>query len=311
MSFIKENSVIHGDCSNELKKITDKSINLICIDPPYNINKDAWDDFGNVKKGYSKKKDETDTKYYLWLTEIFKEFDRIIKDNGSLWFFHNDFRVMSNLNNIMENNTSFCYRNFIIWNKLFENSKNKGFLNGYVQIEGLNNFQKMAEYILFYVKNNTWKLKEARDRLKVSSEIISKEILSKTGKTTGWYNNIETGKNYPTKKTIVPITKYLGLTLDDIVPKFRNQKTHHSVWNYEFDKNKTHGHITPKPVELIKNIILHCTDENDLVLDCFGGTGTTAVACLETNRKYIIIEKEKSFVDIIHNRINAYPPILE
>jgi len=111
---------------------------------------------------------------------------------------------------------------------------------------------------------------------------------------TGWYSNIETGKNYPTEDTIKPITKYLGLKMEDIVPKFNNQRTHHSVWNYEFDGKKL-GHITPKPVDLLKNIVMHCTDPGDIVLDCFGGSGSTAIACMQTDRKYILIEKEEKY----------------
>ncbi len=103
------------------------------------------------------------------------------------------------------------------------------------------------------------------------------------------------------------------MTLDDLVPKFRNQKLHHSVWNYDIDKNKQ-GHITPKPLDVLKNIILHCTDPGDVVLDCFGGSGSTALAALHTDRKFILIEKEEKYVDIINNRIDEYlnpVPIIE
>ena len=74
------------------------------------------------------------------------------------------------------------------------------------------------------------------------------------------------------------------------------------MWNYDIDKNKQ-GHITPKPTDLLKNIIRHCTDENDVVLDCFGGSGSTAVAAIESNRKFIIIEKEKSYIELIEKRV--------
>jgi site-specific DNA-methyltransferase (adenine-specific) len=161
----------------------------------------------------------------------------------------------------------------------------------------------MVEYMLFYTRKDLHtKLKEERLKRGVKSSEISAEILSKNGNLTGWYSNIETGKNYPTEDTIKPITKYLGLKMEDIVPKFNNQRTHHSVWNYEFDAKKM-GHITPKPVDLLKNIILHCTDPGDVVLDCFGGSGSTAIACMETDRKYILIEKEQQYIDIINTRI--------
>ena len=51
-------------------------------------------------------------------------------------------------------------------------------------------------------------------------------------------------------------------------------------------------HPTEKPVELMKTYILNSTNENDLVIDPFCGTGSTAIACLETNRRFIGFEKD-------------------
>ena len=144
-------------------------------------------------------------------------------------------------------------------------------------------------------------MKIKRNELKVNQLDISKEIKSKTGGITGWYSNIETGKNYPTEETIKPITKYLGLTMDDLVPKFRNQKTNHSIMDYDIESKQ--GHITPKPVKLLENLILHLTDENDSVLDCFGGSGSLAVAAQNLKRKWILIEKEEEYCEITKKRL--------
>ena len=229
-----------------------------------------------------------------------------MKDSGSFWFFHNDFMMMAELNRRIISSTDLEYKNFIVWNKLFSGCKQEGFLNGFVQIGGLNNFQKMVEYMLFYTRKDLHlKLKERRLERGVKSIDISKEILSKNDNVTGWYSNIETGKNYPTEETIKPITKHLGFTINDLVPKFYNQRTHHSVWQYDFDSKKM-GHLTPKPIELLKNIIVHCTDPGDLVLDCFGGSGSTAVACVETNRNYFLIEREQKYVEIAKERIKRH-----
>ena len=284
------NQVILGDSLVELDRIEDKSVNLICIDPPYNIGKDEWD--------YRED-------YYEFMNNIFIKLESKLKDNGSFFFFHNNFRIMAELDRLIQKNTSFMFRNFIIWNKRFEGSPKKGFLDGYVVKGGLNSFNKMAEYIMFYTFDNSWKLKEERTKRNVVQMTMGKEILSRTGGLTGWYSNIEMGKNYPTKETIKPITKHLGLTIDDIVPKFRNQKKHHSVWNYDLDAKKV-GHITPKPVGLIENIILHTTDEDDVVLDCFAGAGSTAIACKNLNRNFIMIEREKKYCDIIEKKLDLY-----
>ena len=294
--------VINGDCLVELKKLEAKCADLILIDPPYNIGKDDWDNFGITKKGYQPKPYSGEC-YYDWMEEVFIQLNRVMKDSGSFWFFHNDFRMMGELDRRIQQSTDLEYRNFIVWNKLFKGCKQEGFLKGFVQVEGLRKFQKIAEYMLFYTRKDLHlKLKAERLKREVKSSQISAEILSKTGNLTGWYSNIETGKNYPTKDTIKPITKYLGITMDDIVPKFYNKRTHHSVWDYNFDNEKM-GHITPKPIDLLENIILHCTDPDDVVLDCFGGSGSTAVAAMRTGRKYILIEKNPEYVSIAQERI--------
>ena len=79
-------------------------------------------------------------------------------------------------------------------------------------------------------------------------------------------------------------------------------KTHHSVWRFDFDSKKK-GHLTPKPISLLNTIIEHCTDEGDVVLDCFGGSGSTAVSAIETNRRYYLIEKEEKYFNICKERI--------
>lgn len=299
------NTLVHGDCLVELEKLDSKSVDLILIDPPYNIGKDEWDDFGITKKGYQPKPYSGDS-YYDWMQEVFVALNRVMKDSGSFWFFHNDFRMMAELDRRIHSATDLEYKNFIVWNKLFPGCKQEGFLNGFVQVEGLNNFQKMAEYMLFYTRKDLHlKLQKRRLERGIKSSDISKEILSKNGNVTGWYSNIETGKNYPTEETIIPITKHLGFTMNDLVPKFYNQKNSHSIWQYDFDSKKT-GHLTPKPINLLKNIILHCTDPGDIVLDCFGGSGSTAVACIETNRNYYLIEKEEKYIDIAQERIDRY-----
>ena len=160
---------------------------------------------------------------------------------------------------------------------------------------------------MFYTFDNSWKLSQNRSKLGITQQEISKEIKSKTGKITGWYSNLETGKNLPTRETIKPIEKHLGLTYDDIVPKFYNQKINHSVWDYDLD-HKKEGHITPKPIELLKNIIFHTTDEGDIVLDCFMGSGSTGVACVNTNRKFIGIEMDNEYYKLSKNRIYKADP---
>ncbi len=64
-------------------------------------------------------------------------------------------------------------------------------------------------------------------------------------------------------------------------------------------------HPTQKPVKLCEYFIKTYSNERDTVLDVCAGSGTTGVACLNTNRNFILIEKEKKYYDIIKERLNA------
>ena len=71
----------------------------------------------------------------------------------------------------------------------------------------------------------------------------------------------------------------------------------------KFNRDRNGLHPTQKPVELFKYLIKTYSNENQLVLDCFGGSGTTAIACIETNRQYILFENNPQYFKIINDRI--------
>ena len=64
-------------------------------------------------------------------------------------------------------------------------------------------------------------------------------------------------------------------------------------------------HPTQKPEELFERMMLASTQENDLVLDMFNGSGTTGVVAVRNNRNYIGIDIDKQFIDITKKRIEA------
>ena len=61
----------------------------------------------------------------------------------------------------------------------------------------------------------------------------------------------------------------------------------------------------------MERIIKLHTKENDLVLDCFAGSGTTGVACKRLNRNFILIEKEKEYFSIIEDRLSKERTIFD
>ena len=308
---IKIDIVYNEDCLIGLSKIQDKSIDLIIIDPPYNIKKDKWDDIKN---------------YEEWMKKVILELQRVLKDNGSFYMFHSEMEVVSDFMRFFRDETNFIFRQFIVWNKRFEGSPRKGFLDGYVVVDNLRNYQQMAEYILYYTFQDETGLSKIMGKCvnpvaeyllsefkkaNVTISEIAKLFPSKTGGMTGCVSNWTTGKSFIMKKQYEKIRNYLNNNKEyEYLRKeyeylrftFNNQKTHHSVWNYDIE-NKI-GHTTPKPLELIKNIILHSSNEGDIILDCFMGSGTTAVACKELNRRFIGFEKDPEYCKIISKRLS-------
>ena len=67
-------------------------------------------------------------------------------------------------------------------------------------------------------------------------------------------------------------------------------------------------HPTAKPVALFEYLIRTYTNEGDTVLDNCAGSGTTAVACMNTNRSWIMIEKDATYCEICRRRIDAAVP---
>ena len=64
-------------------------------------------------------------------------------------------------------------------------------------------------------------------------------------------------------------------------------------------------HPNEKPIELLETLVTQCTLQNQTVLDCFMGSGSTGVACVNTGRNFIGIELDKGYFDIAQKRIEA------
>ena len=69
------------------------------------------------------------------------------------------------------------------------------------------------------------------------------------------------------------------------------------------DSKDKRVHPTQKPSELMQILIENYTNENDIILDCFMGSGSTGVACANTNRKFIGIELDENYFNIAKQRI--------
>lgn len=85
-----------------------------------------------------------------------------------------------------------------------------------------------------------------------------------------------------------------------------NREWRHGTSILEYPIQQRKDHCTVKPIDMIKLLLRGYTNESDLVLDPFMGTGTTAVACKELNRNYLGMEIEQKYYDMAIKRLESY-----
>jgi|15BtaG_2_1085339.scaffolds.fasta_scaffold04427_6 DNA modification methylase len=81
-----------------------------------------------------------------------------------------------------------------------------------------------------------------------------------------------------------------------------------NVWDIPTKAEKDYKHPSKKPIVLIERCLDVAGIPDGLVLDFFGGSGTTAAAAMRKNMNFILVEKEKEFADLCHKRIRAEGP---
>ena len=91
--------------------------------------------------------------------------------------------------------------------------------------------------------------------------------------------------------------------------KLFNGKRLADVWHFDRVVGKTQLHQNQKPIELIEQCVLKHSKENEIVFDGFIGSGTTAIACINTNRNYIGFELDKNYYDIANKRIEEHKAV--
>lgn len=74
-----------------------------------------------------------------------------------------------------------------------------------------------------------------------------------------------------------------------------NEHCKNTVLKYPICNDKFKFHTTQKPLDMFSYLVRVSSNKNDLILDCFSGSGTTAVACHNLNRRFICIEKDEDY----------------
>lgn len=120
----------------------------------------------------------------------------------------------------------------------------------------------------------------------------------------------EAGKPY---KGFSSDLKTVGEAIGSAKSKHRDNPTGKRYKGGVFEYSREAGgvHPTQKPIGLLKELVLQYTHENDIVLDAFAGSGTTAVACLQTGRRYVCIEKSEVYFGKMQDRITTEKNKLE
>lgn len=120
-------------------------------------------------------------------------------------------------------------------------------------------------------------------------------------KTSGHKRKVSTA--FHKKNTVNNQTEIYG-KFDNFSDYDSTERFPRSVLKFPSDKQKESLHPTQKPVALLEYLINTYTNKGDTVLDNCAGSGSTGVACFNTYRKYILIEKDEEYCEIINKRLD-------
>jgi len=268
-------SIIQGDCLNKLKELKENSVDMIYLDPPFYTQKKHISKTRDNLKNYVFEDCWDSISHYVTFMKLrLAECYKILKPTGSI-FVHCDKSASHHLRLILDD--IFGSDNFlseIIWTyKRWSNSK-KGLLNGH-------------QNIYFYGKTKKYNFNTIYTDYSPTTnvdQILQDRERNEHGKCI--YKKDETGSIiYGKEKKGVPIS---------------------DVWSIPYLNPKASertGYPTQKPILLLEQIIKISTNEGDIVLDPFCGSGTTLVAAKLLERKYIGIDISEDAIKLTHKRL--------
>ena len=304
--------LLFGDCLIESDKIESGSVDLILSDLPYGVVK-MKERAGNYKVLNTA---ETWDKA-IEPKSIYEIANRILRKNGKMILFSQEPYTSRMITEAMPN-IPFCYR--AVWEKNdFANSLgcNKAMVSFY-------------EDVLIFSKNHeTEAIHPLRPYFKKVMDFIGlnlKQINTKLGHRRAEHTFYIDSTQYGlcTDKTYLKLIEVFGIDkvqgfkpfseLKEIDEQFKKEfastfnlwegnKYKSNIMKYKKDYNGYHP--TQKPILLLEDLIKTFSNENNLVVDLTMGSGSTGVACKNTNRSFIGIEKDENYFKIAEQRINA------
>ena len=274
----------------------------------------------------------------LWLNEC----SRVLKPNGVLYFWHNDMAQIAQLLEAIREKTPLEFISFCIWYKgdgyRAQSWKNRD-QDGKTAMRSWFN---ICEYCLHFfntpkINDGAWKA-TGLDRINSNPECYKsikewyaaeKKRIGLTDKDIGKYYTEVTGKKpymlrhyfcdsqfqIPTENVWKSVYMPLGFCreYEDLrreYEDFRNvhnvDRMHCNIWHETPIPSHNRFHTCEKPVKILSRLIEVSTKgEESVVLDLFMGSGSTGVACIKTNRRFIGIEKDHQYFEIAKNRIES------
>ncbi|MBQ8181846.1 MAG: site-specific DNA-methyltransferase [Ruminococcus sp.] len=312
----------NGNCLEALKTLPAKSIGLILTDPPYNIGKAEWDKIEN---------------YVEWCGEWLTECQRVLKDNGTLIFWHNDITLSSELLHWISKNTDFVLNSFGLWHK--PNFRKLGWSNKSGECT-LRSWFNVFEFFFVFINptaGREWKktgldyvystpecfkpLKEwyhsELKRLNITKQDIYAKYTEVTGKKPympARHYFKDSQFEIPTQSVYESVYIPLGFnkSYEELRPTFNifDGETYSNYFTAD-KQNCSNAQLHPcrKPLNILAKLIKTHSRENEIVLDCFMGSGSTGEAAVNLNRDFIGIELDKNYFsiakDCIENAIKA------
>ncbi len=274
------NKLILGDCYEKLKKLDTDSVDLIYLDPPFFTQQKQQLTKINTNKEFQKYEFEdswsTLNEYLDFMKSRLVECRRILKDTGSI-FLHCDRNASHHLRVLMDQIFGDSnFRSEIIWSYRRWSNAKKGLLNSH-------------QNIYFYSKTDKFKFNTLYSNYSLTTNVD--QILQNRKKDNNGITTYQTDED----GNVVNNFDKKGVPLSD-------------VWEIPYLNPKAkerNGYPTQKPILLLEQIIKISSDEGDLVLDPFCGSGTTLAAAKLLNRNYIGIDISQDAINLCKERLDS------
>jgi len=296
-----------GECVSIMQKMPSNSVDMVCTDPPYFLdglgddwNKKSLDNkgssslVGNLPKGMKFDRNQS-KKFNEFYAKVSLEVFRILKPGGAFLSFSSP-RLYHSMAWAIEE-AGFEIRDMLGW--IYTQSQVKAFSqNHIIDKDSAKTAEQKAQLKELCKDWKTPQLKPAIEPICFAVKPIEGRYIDNFEKYgVGLMNTSDdtrVGEGYFPSNIIV--TEDVGQDLDKVFLVAKPTKV---------EKGDYNTHLSVKPVALISHLIRLFTKEGAVVLDPFMGSGTTAVACAQTKRRYIGFDINEEYIKICEKRLEA------